>query len=414
MAVLGPRPGRLGTRGTNVDDLIALVADRLAGNSPQGSTGGKTGAKYTGYDTATEQKQAITGLGSYYKAQDTAVQDLIDQAARAGYASTNDLMQKTHDRMLAAGDAANAGDAAVNRSQWNNMASEYAGKSAQLYADQHPAPPEQPNMTPAGTGAGGGVSSVFAAKPQGQALLVNPAAQSVGASNRDVLANQQQAVSDAPLVAGAAPAHKAFEQAQTDIGTVGPRNKAEFQNAQAQDQALNDLLYGSDTPYMRQAAIDMGVDPLVAWGMNPDDTPSEQIAQQQHQQDLVSLDQTGMTASEAAAATKQATADQAKANTDAINSLIEQSTGLSSNAAESRSGLTAEQIASITQQPDWGDIVKAQDQMLSSAQAGDTTALSQLNDLLNASDLSTDERRLLRARMQGLGITDAELAAASG
>jgi hypothetical protein len=391
--------------GSNTDALIALVADRLAAGSPQGSTGGKTGAKYTGYDTATEQKQAVLGLGGYRRAQDLAVQQMIADASDLGLRSEREVAQRQQGEMENAYSEADQRASAPADASWDAMAANYAGKSAQEYNAKHP-PAGPPPRPPAGTNAGsyGAGTNVF----QGDMAAQAQPAPSVY-DDPTVRAAEQAHVSDTQRLRELPGAQARLATAQTRMGEVGKAQRNAYDVSQAQDQAVNDLMYGDDTQYKRQAALEMGIDPLVAWGMFPDQTPSQQLSGFGQERDLVSIDKTGMPYSQAQAATKADELAQTKAEQEALDQIVQQSTGLSAAAAQSRSGLTAEQINAVVSKPGWSDLVNGQDQLLGDAQGGDQQALSDLEALLVAPDLSIEEKRLLRARMQGLGITDTEL-----
>jgi hypothetical protein len=289
--------------------------------------------------------------------------------------------------------------------QWDAMAANYAGKSAQEYNAKHP-PAGTPPRPPTGTNAGsyGAGTNVFQGDMAAQAQPL-PSAY----DDPTVRAAEQAHVSDTQRLRELPGAQARLATAQTRMGEVGKAQRNAYDVSQAQDQAVNDLMYGDDTQYKRQAALEMGIDPLVAWGMFPDQTPSQQLSGFGQERDLVSIDKTGMPYSQAQAATKADELAQTKAEQEALDQIVQQSTGLSAAAAQSRSGLTAEQINAVVSKPGWSDLVNGQDQLLGDAQGGDQQALSDLEALLVAPDLSIEEKRLLRARMQGLGITDTEL-----
>lgn len=403
-----PRIPRRNYSATDVESLIDVIRGRLAeGASPQGSTTGKTGAKYTGYDTQTEQKQAITGLGAYRHAEDTAVQQLIEQAAAQGAGWSEDRAGRRQTEMEAAGDKVSGLEANAADAQWGAMASNYAGASAKAYADEHQERPP-PEMTTTGTGAYGGTSSVFAARPS-----TSTQQRLAAATDPNVLAGQQQQTAAAGRMAGLPAARQEFADTQNRMGLAGQQQRADYEAWQDQDAAVQELMYGSQTPWYQDAAVEMGVDPLVAAGMFQD-TPADRINQYRQGRDLASIDENGMLYDEAQTAQQRADKEQQTAEDLALDQLVQGSTGLSSNAVQSRAGLTRDQVLAVTQDPSWSQLVSNQDQILADAQAGDEDALTDLYDLLSAPDLSIEQRRLLRARMQGLGITDTELDRAAG
>lgn len=376
---------------TDLDTIMSIIGDRLNQGGPNGPVGGKTGAKYGGYNTVTEEKQAISGLGAYNRHAATAAQQLLAQAAAQGAQWDQGMASHAQKRMEDAYANNEQVGGAVGQANFDAMAANYAGASAQDWERQHPGHLDTSGAIPHYTG---GEADPGYAK----------AAQMAGA----------QQVTDARLIAPTRQrTSMELANAQEQVGAAGQQSRQAYENFDANRSALDELLYGSQTPYDQEAAVQMGVDPLVAAGMYQD-TPSEQISQFTRGRDLRSIGDSGMLYSEAQAAQRTAATDQTAAAKDQLDAFVEQATGLASSAAQSRSGLTAEEIASIAQDPKWGTLVQTQDGLLADAQAGDTQALTDLEQLLSASDLSTNQRRLLRARMTGLGITDTELANAGG
>lgn len=384
-------PGRKPMDQTDIDTIMSILGDRLNQGSPQGPVGGKTGAKYGGYNTVTEEKQAITGLGQYRQHQAQAAQQMLTEAAAQGAQWDQGLAAHASQHMRDAYANNEQVGGAIGQANFDAMAANYAGASAQDWKQKHPGQVDTSGSVPRYTGGE-------------QDPGYEQAAQMAGA----------QQVTDARLIAPTRQrTSMELAKAQEQVGVTGGQSRQAYEAFDAQRAALDDLLYGSETPYDQQAAIEIGVDPLVAAGMYQD-TPSDQIATYTRGRDLRSLNDTGMLYSEAQAAKRTATADQATADKTDLDNFVEQATGLASSAAQSRSGLTADEIASIAQDPHWAQLVQTQDSLLADAQAGDTQALTDLDALLSASDLTTNQRRLLRARMTGLGITDTELANAGG
>lgn len=412
-------------QGTNTGALLDVIRQRLAATGgPQGIYQPRTAAqkdaaaRYTGYPGATEQKDAISGLAGYEKAQEDAIAQIMADSAAAYAHDAQAEVKPATDQMHSAYDKASQYDNTLGNLEGARQGSAYAGKAAEEWARSHPEPTSQPptSSVPAIPASGQQPQTMRQVGPSGPPRTM-PGAPNAGpdlmAASRDAEAQQAAAAQDVPLRQQAL---YALDQAYNKVGEVGPVAKDARNASDADTFASEQQKYASLTPYQQKAAIEMGVDPLQAAGMYYD-SPADQLTNFTRSRDLTSIDTSGMTYSEAKAAQRDAEAQQTsdqKAQQDAIDKLITQSTGLTANQADFRTGLSTPELAGVVQSPDFAKQVAAQDEMINGVLSGDTDAARHLVDFLRASDIDPGTQRLLRARMNNMGVSDSELVTLAG
>jgi hypothetical protein len=357
-------------------------------------------AKYGGYSSAAEQANAAKGLGA-----------MIQQRAQSALGEQQQAAQSDQNQadMAMAAQAWLQGQKAKTSPVGDTAYGAIHGMGNQL----------GPQQSPLGllTGLKAGLAQAMDAyqAQQGHAPDVAPAP---GSS-----VFQQQTSGQQPSTAGLEDAlRKLFTgAAQTGAGIFekGGQEAAQgdavrqyagrTQANQDQMAALDALLNTPLSAYQGAGGVDAGLPPEVALGMFPAPTAADQVSQLRAQRDLSSLNQTGQTYEEQQAAALRAATQAPKDAATELDSTISDATGgWDPVDLKNLSGLSETTIAKLVTAPDWAgqpnstepgiqDLVNLAIQKVLANDADGQTALEQL---LSASDLTTQQKRLIRAQVQ--------------
>jgi hypothetical protein len=173
--------------------------------------------------------------------------------------------------------------------------------------------------------------------------------------------------------------------------------------------ALQQLLDTPDSTYQQLGGVNVGLPPEVALGMFPSPSPADQLSQMLAQRNLSSFNETGMTYAEQQSALARQQAQALKDEQAQLDTSVSDATGgYDPNDLTNLSGLTESQVAKVVSAPGWSkptdpsspaiqDLVDLAIQKVLANDADGQTALTQL---LSASDLTSQQKRLIRAQVQ--------------
>lgn len=373
------------------DEARQLAAAKAAAAAAQDDAGART--KYGGYASAGEQQAAARGFGV-----------MTQQAVQGALAHNQHEAQFSQDQ-ADMGYAAQAWLAKQKAAQAPVTAyGGIKGMASQL------GPQLEPNgaMTGLSAGLNQARDAYQAQQAQAQAHPVGPAAgssvfqqateQNTGHDTSGLRSALEAYVKGAGQkfagqVSGWGQAAKAGDAARTYA--------AGTESNQATMAALAQLMDTPDELYQRAGGVQAGMAPEVALGTFQMPTPGERLSTEKARRDQDYWDQYGTTYEDyQSSAARQATADQAAAKTQ-YDDAIGQLTGMDPNDLASSAGMTKAQLSKVVQGKDWINadtgrpVIDVIDVAIQTALSTDD--LSDLKDLLNASGLSPNTRRVLRA-----------------